>query len=92
MSARTIRAAPIDRRPEGIAMSTEIERRIGSLLAEAEARRLAARTPRAGLRRRLGRAFIAFGHAVEGRVGAEGRLGVDATERRPCPPAASARA
>jgi hypothetical protein len=86
MSAGTIRMTPIDPRPEGIAMSTEIEQRIGSLLAEAETRRLFARTPRASLRRRLGRALVAFGRGIEGRTATE------TAEPRPCPPVASARA
>jgi hypothetical protein len=86
MSTGTARHIPTDLRPEGISMSTEIEYRIGSLMAEAENRRLFAGVSRDGLRRRLGRALIAFGRGIKGRAV------VETTERRPCPPAARARA
>lgn len=86
MSTGTFRRTPIDLRPEGIAMSTEIEYRIGSLMAEAEKRRLFAGVSRDGLRRRLGRALIAFGREIEGRAV------VETAGQQPCPPTASARA
>lgn len=84
MSTGTARHIPTDLRPEGISMSTEIEYRIGSLMAEAEKRRLFAGARRDAHRQRLGRALIAFGRRVEGRAAME------AAEPRPCPPAAGA--
>ena len=86
MSTGTFRRTPIDMRLEGVAMSTEVQYRVGSLLAEAEKRRLFAGVSRDGLRRRLGRALIAFGRGIEGRAVTE------TAERRTIPPTAGARA
>ena len=86
MSSGTSRHTPTDLRPEGFAMSSEIEYRIGSLMAEAEHRRLFAGAARDGLRRRLGRALIAVGREIEGRAV------TDTAERRTVPPTAGARA
>ena len=86
MGSRTFPRTPTDLRTEGVAMSTEFEYRVGSLLAEAEARRLCAGTGRTGLRRRLGRLLVAAGRAIEGRTA------VETAARRPGHPAASARA
>lgn len=86
MGDRTSPITPRDIRTEGISMSTEIEYRVGSLLAEARVRRLVAGTTSDGLRRRLGRALVAVGRAVEGRTSVEPAI------PRSGQPAASARA
>jgi hypothetical protein len=71
---------------QGTALSAEIDHRIGSLLAEAETRRLATGARHDGLRRRLGRALVAAGRSIEGRTPVEPAV------TRPGQPAASARA
>jgi len=91
MSTGTSRHTPTDPRLEGITMSTEIQYRIERLQAEADARRLFAGGPPDDPRRRLGRVLVAVGRAIEGRA-AVGQATVETTDRRSCPPAASARA
>jgi hypothetical protein len=86
MATQTYPRSPCDPRTEGIAMSSEIDYRVGSLLDEAEARRLAAGAARDGLRRRLGHVLVAVGRAVEGRTV------VEATPARPGQPTAGVRA
>lgn len=88
MNGTTFPRTPSDLRLrlEGIAMSTEIEYRISSLLVEAENRRLCAGPARDSLRRRLGRALITVGRGIEGRAAVEPAV------KRPSQPAASARA
>jgi hypothetical protein len=71
MGNRTFPRTPTDLRTEGIAMSSEIDYRVGSLLAEADNRRLFAGAGRAGLRRRLGHLLIAAGRGIEGRAAVE---------------------
>jgi hypothetical protein len=79
-------AAPIDPGVQGAAMSTEIDYRVGSLLAETRERRLATGTDHDTIRRRFGRAVIAVGRRLEGRTPVEPAI------KRPGQPAAGARA
>jgi hypothetical protein len=85
MSSMTT-SAPVDSSVQGVAMSTGVHSRVGFLLDEAETRRLVAGTRGDGLRRRLGRALVAVGRAVEG------RSVVEPAAPRPGQPAAGAHA
>jgi CTP:molybdopterin cytidylyltransferase MocA len=85
MSSMTTRA-PVDPSVQGVAMSAGASDRIGSLLAEAETRRLVADVRGDSARRRLGRALVAVGRTVEGRTV------VEPAAKRPGQPAAGAHA